>query len=309
MKRLVILSACLTISLAGWAQGNRNDSLRMDSIIHSLPDVMVKGNRPIVKVKGAALTYDLPQLIKNHPVDNAYEAIKQLPGVSEQDEALTLNAQSVTVMIDGKATTMTSEQLYSLLKTIPTSRIANAEVIYSAPARYQVKGQVINLLLKHNTGFHSLQGEFFGGYTHQNRNSYTERASLLFTNKKWEIDMLYSFGHGKRYYYYENEFAHTLTDGTSYAFSTHSDNINVISTTISDWESTIIWQRIISSALPTPHNSITREELQRMMAISHPFSESMPRVSFTISAWITLPHSASRQEQNTPIIIHRMNNG
>lgn len=225
MKRLVILSACLAISLAGWAQGNRNDSLRMDSIIHSLPDVMVKGNRPIVKVKGATLTYDLPQLIKNHPVDNAYEAIKQLPGVSEQDETLTLNAQSVTVMIDGKTSTMTSEQLYSLLKTIPTSRIANAEVVYSAPARYQVKGQVINLLLKHNTGFHSLQGEFFGGYTHQNRNSYTERTSLLFTNKKWEIDMLYSFGHGKRYYYYENEFAHTLTDGTSYAFSTHSDNI------------------------------------------------------------------------------------
>lgn len=64
MKRLVILSACLAISLADWAQGNRNDSLRMDSIIHSLPDVMVKGNRPIVKVKGAALTYDLPQLIK-----------------------------------------------------------------------------------------------------------------------------------------------------------------------------------------------------------------------------------------------------
>lgn len=309
MKRLVILSACLAISLAGWAQGNRNDSLKMDSIIHSLPDVMVKGNRPIVKVKGAALTYDLPQLIKNHPVDNAYEAIKQLPGVSEQDEALTLNAQSVTVMIDGKATTMTSEQLYSLLKTIPTSRIANAEVIYSAPARYQVKGQVINLLLKHNTGFHSLQGELFGGYTHQNRNSYTERASLLFTNKKWEIDMLYSFGHGKRYYYYENEFAHTLTDGLPMP-SLHIATIsNAISTTTSDWESTIIWQRIISSALPTPHSSITREELQRMMAISHPFSESMPRVSFTISAWITPHHSASRQEQNTPIIILRMNNG
>ena len=115
MKRLVILSACLAISLAGWAQGNRNDSLRMDSIIHSLPDVMVKGNRPIVKVKGATLTYDLPQLIKNHPVDNAYEAIKQLPGVNEQDDALTLNAQSVTVMIDGKATTMTHRQRRSHL--------------------------------------------------------------------------------------------------------------------------------------------------------------------------------------------------
>ena len=237
MKKFIFTtSACLAISLTSFAQNANEsnpqvpadkateDSLRMDSIIHSLPDVMVKGNRPIVKVKGAALTYDLPQLIKNHPVDNAYEAIKQLPGVSEEDEALTLNAQPVTVMIDGKATTMTSEQLYSLLKTIPTSRIANAEVLYSAPARYQVKGQVINLQLKHNTGITALQGELFGGYTHQNRNSYTERASLLYTNKKWEVDMLYSFGHGKRYYYYENEFAHTLTDGTSYDFSTHSDN-------------------------------------------------------------------------------------
>ncbi len=237
MKKLIFTtSACLAMSLASFAQntnGNnpqvsadklKEDSLKMDSIIHSLPDVMVKGHRPIVKAKGSALTYDLPQLLKNHPVDNAYEAIKQLPGVSEEDEALTLNAQSVTVMIDGKATTMTSEQLYALLKTIPTSRIANAEVIYSAPARYQVKGQVINLQLKHNTGITALQGELFGGYTHQNRNSYTERASLLYTNKKWEVDMNYSFGHGKRYYYYENEFAHNLADGTSYAFTTHSDN-------------------------------------------------------------------------------------
>ncbi len=140
MKRLVILSACLAISLAGWAQGNRNDSLRMDSIIHSLPDVMVKGNRPIVKVKGAALTYDLPQLIKNHPVDNAYEAIKQLPGVSEQDRSLDSQRPIRNRVIDGKATTMTSEQLYSLLKTIPTSRIANAEVVYLSPSSLSGKG-------------------------------------------------------------------------------------------------------------------------------------------------------------------------
>ena len=75
MKRLVILNACLVISLVGWAQSNINDSLGMDSIIHSLPDVMVKGNRPIVKVKGAALTYDLPQLIKNHPAESATTSV------------------------------------------------------------------------------------------------------------------------------------------------------------------------------------------------------------------------------------------
>ncbi len=235
MKKWVILNVCLAMSLATFAQNNTDkeskdnnltkvDSLRMDSIIHALPDVMVKGTRSIVKVKGAALTYDLPQLLKDHPVDNAYEAIKQLPGVTEENDALKLNAGGVTVMIDGKATNMTDEQLYALLKSIPTNRIANAEVLYNAPARYLVKGQVINLQLKHNQGITALQGEVFGGYTHQNRNQYTERASLLYTNKKWEIDMLYSFHHGKKMYYYDNEFAHDLTDGTSYSYNIRNDN-------------------------------------------------------------------------------------
>lgn len=235
MKRFFIMNACLAMSLATFAQSNADkeskdnsltkaDSLRMDSIIHALPDVMVKGTRPIVKVKGAALTYDLPQLLKDHPADNAYEAIKQLPGVTEDNDALKLNASGVTVMIDGKTTSMTDEQLYALLKSIPTNRIANAEVLYNAPARYLVKGQVINLQLKHNQGITALQGELFGGYTHQNRNAYTERASLLYTNKKWEIDMLYSFHHGKKTYYYDNEFAHDLTDGTSYSYNIRNDN-------------------------------------------------------------------------------------
>lgn len=235
MKKWVILNVCLAMSLATFAQNNTDkeskdnnltkvDSLRMDSIIHALPDVMVKGTRPIVKVKGAALTYDLPQLLKDHPVDNAYEAIKQLPGVTEENDALKLNAGGVTVMIDGKATNMTDEQLYALLKSIPTNRIANAEVLYNAPARYLVKGQVINLQLKHNQGITALQGEVFGGYTHQNRNQYTGRASLLYTNKKWEIDMLYSFHHGKKMYYYDNEFAHDLTDGTFYSYNIRNDN-------------------------------------------------------------------------------------
>ena len=37
------------------------DSLRMDSIIHNLPEVMVSGERPMVKVKGSALVYDISE--------------------------------------------------------------------------------------------------------------------------------------------------------------------------------------------------------------------------------------------------------
>lgn len=56
------------------------------------------------------------------------------------NDNLTLGGKSVTVVLDGKVTTMTQEQLNTLLKSIPAGRIEKAEVMYSAPARYQVRG-------------------------------------------------------------------------------------------------------------------------------------------------------------------------
>ncbi len=46
-----------------------------------------------------------------------------------------LGGQEVTVVINGKVTTLSAEQLDALLKSIPVSRIEKAEVMYSAPAR------------------------------------------------------------------------------------------------------------------------------------------------------------------------------
>ena len=121
----------------------------LDSIYQSLPEVMITGQRPIVKAEQGKLVYDLPRLIGNLPVDNAYDAVKELPGVTEMNGGLMLAGQGVTVVLDGKVTTMTTEQLYSLLRSIPASRIEKAEVMYNAPARYQVRGALINLSLIH----------------------------------------------------------------------------------------------------------------------------------------------------------------
>ena len=65
---------------------------------------------------------------------------------------LQLAGQGVTVILDGKVTTLSTEQLYSLLRSIPASRIEKAEVMYNAPARYQVRGALINITLKQSAG-------------------------------------------------------------------------------------------------------------------------------------------------------------
>lgn len=61
----------------------QKDSLTMENILHNLPEVMVKGSRPIVKVEQGMLSYNMPLLIKQLPADNAYEALTRIPGVSD----------------------------------------------------------------------------------------------------------------------------------------------------------------------------------------------------------------------------------
>ena len=137
----------------------------IDSLFRELPEVMITGERPVVKAEQGKLVYDVPRLVSNLPVDNAYDAVKNLPGVVAMNDGMTLGGQPVTVVINGKVSTLSVEQLNDLLKSMPVSRIEKAEVMYSAPARYQVRGPMINLVLTSGTGKEpSLQGELYTSY-------------------------------------------------------------------------------------------------------------------------------------------------
>ena len=96
---------------------------------NALDAVVVEGEKPIVRVEEGRLAYDLEAVSKGKAVNNAYEALTQLPGVSEQDGGLTLaGAGGVTVILNGKPSTMSAEQLASLLRSTPVERIEKAEV-------------------------------------------------------------------------------------------------------------------------------------------------------------------------------------
>ncbi|MBC8594584.1 outer membrane beta-barrel protein [Oscillospiraceae bacterium N12] len=227
MRRIYLLLFFIILALMqlfGQEMPQSNDTINsyIDSIYRELPEVMISGERPLVKATQGKLVYDLPRLIKDLPVDNVYDAVKELPGVAEINGGITLAGQSVTVVIDGKVTNMTPDQLNALLKTIPASRIENAEVMYSAPARYQVRGAMINICLKQGDGSApSLQGEVFSEYNQQYYANLTERTSLLYSGNKLSADFLYSYGHGRGYFLTDKEAMHTLEDGSKYQMNTN----------------------------------------------------------------------------------------
>lgn len=73
----------------------------------------------------------------------------------------------LSIILNGKPTTMSYEQLVNLLKNTPASRVEKAEVMYSAPPQYHVRGAAINLILKgYRTGESGLKGEVKAGYLH-----------------------------------------------------------------------------------------------------------------------------------------------
>ena len=212
MKRTLFIIVFTALCFNAVAQSQDE---KLDSLYYSLPEAMVTGDKPIVKADKGKLIYDLPHIIKNLPVDNVFDAIKELPGVTEKDGSFTLAGRGVKVVIDGKVTNMSSEQLNTLLKSIPASSIANAEVMYSAPARYQVRGAMINITLKKaDDSIAPVVGEVGGKWQYDNRHAFQERASLIVNKGKFSGDILYSHTHGKSFSETGSEAHHSLNDGT-----------------------------------------------------------------------------------------------
>ena len=212
MKRTLFIIVFTALCFNAGAQSKDE---KLDSLYYSLPEAMVTGENPIVKADKGKLIYDLPHIIKDLPVDNVFDAIKELPGVTEKDGSFTLAGRGVKVVIDGKVTNMSSEHLNTLLKSIPASIIANAEVMYSAPARYQVRGAMINITLKKaDDSIAPVVGEVGGKWQYDNRHAFQERASLIVNKGKFSGDILYSHTHGKSFSETGSEAHHSLNDGT-----------------------------------------------------------------------------------------------
>ncbi len=200
MNRLLITGLFVASAITTNAQDNATkDSLTMQTMMHNLPEVMVKGARPIVKAERGMLSYNMPLLIKQLPADNAYEALTRIPGVSDATGSISFSGNEVTLIINGQATTLTQEQLAERLKAMPAAQLAKAEVMLSAPARYHVRGMAINIVTKDYAGTNQLSGQVIGG---MEQNKYTKGFGDLYLSLqrgKFGMDAQYKYVNGNSY--------------------------------------------------------------------------------------------------------------
>lgn len=189
-----------------------------------LGDVVVIGEkmRPVIEQKAGKLIFNVENSI-NAQGSNAYEVLKQTPGVTVDDgsKSISINGRgSILVMLNGKQTYMQQSEVVDLLKSTPSSNIKSIEVMSNATAQYDAAGSggILNIVLKKDRA---------AGY------NMTINAGISYwLNPKQNTELSFNYNHKKLNLYgnYSHNFGYTglFYGGTrkqsGELFDTHSDD-------------------------------------------------------------------------------------
>ena len=187
-------------------------TIRLQPETVSLKGVTVKVERIVSTTENGHLVYNMPMLLQVYPADNAYDALTNIPGVSEMNGSIMFSGRTVTLIINGKPTTLSADKVVERLKQMPAAMLAKAEVMPSAPAKYHVRGMAINIVTKDFTGTNQLSGQLMGGWRQHKYGTGYAGGSVIYNHGKLGIDASYMFTDGTSYGQVEHEANHPLND-------------------------------------------------------------------------------------------------
>ena len=175
-----------------------------------LNGVQVMGERIVSSTENGHLVYNMPMLLQVYPADNAYDALTNIPGVSEMNGSIMFSGRTVTLIINGKPTTLSADKVVERLRQMPAAMLAKAEVMPSAPAKYHVRGMAINIVTKDFTGTNQLSGQLMGGWRQHKYGTGYAGGSIIYNHGKLGIDASYTYTNGRGYGKVEHEANHPL---------------------------------------------------------------------------------------------------
>jgi hypothetical protein len=159
--------------------------------------------------------------------NSALDILEKSPGVTvDKDGKISLRGkQGVTVMLDGKPTYLSPEQLANLLRSTEGSAIQSIELITNPSSKYDASGNsgIINIKLKKNRNF-GTNGSIFAGTGYGNYYKANGGFTLNHREKKINVFGNFDYGRNKRFNELDiNRVNNTAANQTF--FNQTSDNI------------------------------------------------------------------------------------
>lgn len=214
MKRSYIWLLSL-YSLGTYAQ----TEAQLDSIYNAfntnLGEVVIKASTPIFQQKADKMIFN----VENSALSDGstvLEVLGRAPGVvvSQEGELSLRGKKGVSVMINGKISSLSTKELANLLKSTNSSLVKNIEIIANPSAKYDAAGNagIINIVLKKYT-IEGLKGSSYVNAGRGRKNRINSGLNLGYTHKKLSIsgDYSYTFRGEEERKNYVQEFYNTLT--------------------------------------------------------------------------------------------------
>lgn len=199
MKKLTLLLIIIIVTIAVQAQDKNGmatdsvkikaDSLKAVTVTAAKPYIKQKVDRTIVNVAGSPLAAG----------GTAYEVLVRAPGVVEQGNGLQLKGKTVTVLIDGRYTNLSGEDLKNMLTAMPANGIDRIELMPNPSAKYDARGgAIINIIMAKNAKL-GTNGSVTGGGRAGKYGSWNTGLSLNHRNKKMNVYGSYDYMNYQQY--------------------------------------------------------------------------------------------------------------
>jgi hypothetical protein len=237
MKHLAALVLLLITAIHLIAQDSTNTADTSKKFHQHLAEVTVTARRPLLVQQVDKTVVDVKSMVSVAAL-NTIELLERIPGVTVNGNGeISLNGRNgVLVLIDGRSTYMSAQDLAAYLKSIPAGNLDKIELIDNPSAKYDASGNaIINIKLRKNraAGFTGninsglSQGRYFRSNNSINLN-YNRKKLNVFSNVGFSTANEYNIDEfDRKYYDGSNNIASSVLLRND-AFS-KSKNINIYS--------------------------------------------------------------------------------
>ncbi len=163
LKALLPGKYYVVASAEGYAGGSQTVDVKDDAEVNciielqkestSLSEVAVTAKKPFIEMGLGKLVVNIEGAVTTGTT-NALELMRRLPGISvDMNGVVSMQGKSgVLVLIDGRQTYLSGEDLTEYLKTISADEVTQLELITQPGAKYDAEGNmgIINIKLKKN---------------------------------------------------------------------------------------------------------------------------------------------------------------
>ncbi len=164
-------------------------SIVLNTIEESLGGVTIVAKKPVIERFNNKIVLNVENSIVSTS-NSALEILAKIPGVSvNQEGTISVRGKSgVNVLIDGKSTFLSNEQLATLLKSMNGTEIKAISLITNPSAKYDAAGSagIIDIKLKKNSSF-GTNGSLDGGFGYGQQPKSNIGISLNHRNKRINV--------------------------------------------------------------------------------------------------------------------------